>query len=65
MIRSAIAVEDEINTLRNELRAFNLTKLGDAEYNVEASMIFNNVYSSLEKVGDHIINVTEAVVGEI
>jgi len=51
--------------LRNELRAFNLTKLGDAEYNVEASMIFNNVYSSLEKVGDHIINVTEAVVGEI
>lgn len=57
--------EDEINSLRNELRNENLDKLGTDSYNVEAAMIYNNIFSSLERVGDHIINVTESIVGEI
>ena len=58
-------LEKEINNLRNKFRAENLSMLGNEEYNVNSAMVYNNIYSALEKVGDHIINVTEAIVGEI
>ena len=58
-------LEDKINQFRNQLREENLTHLGQEDYQVEAAMIYNNLFSSLERVGDHIINVTEALVGEI
>ncbi|CAA6799338.1 MAG: Sodium-dependent phosphate transporter [uncultured Aureispira sp.] len=62
---SARAIENQINALRNKLKMKNLDRLGDEEYKIEAAMIYNNVFSSLERIGDHIINVTESVVGEI
>lgn len=61
----ALAIEKDINKLRDKLRKENLTKIGEEGYNVKSAMIYNNIYSSLEKVGDHIINVTEAITGEI
>lgn len=61
----AVDTEYDINKMRDRLRKENLTKIGEEGYNVKSAMIYNNIYSSLEKVGDHIINVTEAVVGEI
>ena len=62
----AVAVEDRINKLRNVMRRENTEAMEkDEEYNIKSAMIYNNLFSSLEKVGDHIINVTESVVGEI
>jgi len=61
----AMDLEYDINKMRDRLRKENLIKIGKEGYNVQSAMIYNNIYSSLEKVGDHIINVTEAVVGEI
>ncbi len=61
----AMELERDINKLRNKLRKNNLTNLGSDGYDVQSAMIYNNIFSSLEKVGDHIINVTEAVVGEV
>lgn len=57
--------EVAINTLRSELRESNLQKLGDEDYNINSAMVYNNVFTSFEKIGDHIMNVTESVVGEI
>lgn len=62
---NARALEQKIDTMRNELRSQNLERLGDDDYQVKAAMIYNNLFSSLERIGDHIINVTEAVTGEI
>lgn len=58
-------LEDEINNLRDQLRSKNLDRLGDQDYKVKGAMVYNNIFSSLERIGDHIINVTESVVGEI
>ncbi len=58
-------IEKKINKLRNEFKDEHLSNLGKPDYNVKSAMIYNNIIHSLEKVGDHIINVTEAVVGEI
>jgi len=61
---SAVEIERSINKFRDTLRKGNVTNLGSAGYDMQSAMIYNNIFSSLEKVGDHIINVTEAVVGE-
>ncbi|MEM8907048.1 MAG: Na/Pi cotransporter family protein [Bacteroidota bacterium] len=63
--KEALQVEAEIDTFRDHLRELNQSRLGEMEYNVKSSMVFNTIFSSLEKVGNHIVNVTEAVVGEI
>ncbi len=57
--------EDDINALRNKLRKDGTKDIHKEDYNVKSSLIYNNLYASLERVGDHIINVTEAIVGEI
>lgn len=61
----SINIEKKINKLRDKLRSENLTQLGTEGYDVQSAMIYNNIFSGLEKVGDHIINVSEAVKGEI
>jgi phosphate:Na+ symporter len=58
-------LEDVINALRDQLRSNNLDRLAEPDYKVKSAMIYNNLFSSLERIGDHIINVTESVVGEI
>lgn len=57
--------EDEINEYRNYLRKFHLESIENKDYNVKSGMVFNEMVSLTEKVGDHIINVSEAMAGEI
>lgn len=61
----AIAQEREINRYRNEMRKEHLENMQKEDYNLNSGMIYSDLFSSLEKVGDHIINVSEAVAGEI
>ena len=56
----AIEKEKEINRLRDKLREEHLTLIGEGK-NMENALIYSNIFSSLEKVGDHIINVSEHV----
>jgi phosphate:Na+ symporter len=60
----AIALEKEINKTRNKLRKKHLKNVGSDEAHLEASLIYSTIFSSLERVGDHIINVSEALTGE-
>lgn len=62
----AIAKEKEINSLRDKLRRNHLKTIeNSADFNMNSALIYSNIFSSFEKVGDHIINVSEAVAGEI
>jgi len=57
--------EREINQLRTSLKKEHHTSMKSPEYNMQSAMIYSDLFSSYEKVGDHIINVSEAVAGEI
>ena len=58
-------LEDEINVQRNSMRTYNQDNLGQVDYNVNGAMIFTNIFSSLERIGDHIVNINESAAGEI
>ena len=61
----AVKAEREINQLRNELRKSFLELTEKGEYKFQSGIMYNDLFSSCEKVGDHIINVSEAVAGDI
>ncbi len=61
----AMVAENAINKMRDKLRADNNKRIGTENYSSQTAMVYNNLFSSLEKVGDHIINVTESIIGEI
>lgn len=61
----AVKLEREINQFRNQLRKSYLENTEKGEYKFQAGIIYNDIFSSCEKIGDHIINVSEAVAGEV
>ena len=64
-LRKAVLCEEKINQKRNQLRAQHLENVERQEYNVKSGMIYSDLFSSLEKIGDHVINVSEAVAGKM
>ena len=56
--------EININNMRNKLRKSYLQKIEKGEMPIQTGMIYNNLIHSLEKIGDHIFNITEAIVGD-
>jgi phosphate:Na+ symporter len=65
IIDDAKKLELEINRKRNELRKSYLEQAEKGEYKFQPGIMYNDLFSSCEKIGDHIINVSEAVAGEI
>lgn len=60
---TALAKEENINKLRDKFRAEHLSSIEDHEFNIRSGIIYTDLIYSCEKVGDHIINVTEALIG--
>ena len=61
----AVEAEQRINFKRDQLRRSHLKSIETGGYNVKSGLIYNDLFSSCEKVGDHVINVSEAVAGEM
>ncbi len=59
----ARSIEMDINECRDRLREEHLINLEKGEYNIHIGMIYHDLVHSLEKIGDHLINVTEAIKG--
>jgi len=57
--------EKEINELRDKLRRSHLRSVERGDYNIKAGMVFSNLFASLERVGDHAINISEAMEGKM
>lgn len=57
-------IENEINETRNALRNEYLNEVSSGVYSIQSGIIYNDLFSSMEKIGDHIINVSEALASE-
>ncbi len=60
----ALYAEQEINTTRNKLKKELLEQMEAKNYDIKIGALYKDLFQSLEKVGDHIVNVTEAITGE-
>ncbi len=54
-------IESEINNYRNQLKVEHLDNLKNDVYTYDSGIIFNDLFSECEKLGDFIINVSEAL----
>ena len=53
--------EREINNLRNQLRAANVSNINDRQYEYQSGIYYMDIISTLEKAGDFIINVIDTI----
>ena len=54
-------MENEINNFRDELKMQNMQKITDKEYDYSTGVNYMDIILELEKMGDYIINVEEAI----
>ena len=59
--KTANHLEDQINELRNKLRKKHLKSVEKEEYTYLTGIIYSDLFSECEKLGDYLINITEAI----
>lgn len=57
----AYEAEEKINQFRNKLKKEHIKNVEEAKYKYQAGVIYNDLFSEAEKLGDYIINVSEAI----
>ena len=57
----AYELEEKINQFRNKLRKQHLKNVEEEKYKYQAGVIYNDLFSESEKLGDYIINVSEDI----
>jgi len=64
-IEKANEHENALNIYRKKIRKEHLVSVEKGDYNFNSATIYADLFNSIEKVGDHTINVTEGIVGEV
>ncbi len=64
-MEKAEELEQKIDAFKETLRKDYMKKVERGSYNMRSGAIYSDLFSSLEKIGDHIHNVSEALSGEI
>ena len=61
-VDAAIELEYNINRFRNKLKKEHIKKLKEKDYKYDAGVVYNDIISHCERMGDHIVNVTESII---
>ncbi len=65
-LRKAEEQEAKIDQYTDELRTRHLENIEhNEEYNIKSGLVYNDLFISCEKVGNHIINVSKALTGKV
>lgn len=54
-------IERDINKMRNKLKKMHLKGIENGELNIKSATIFSEIYTNLERAGDHIYEVNQAL----
>lgn len=57
--KASYAIENDINALRNDLKAKNADDLNEQKYPYQVSVSYMDIIGECEKIGDYVINVVE------
>ena len=63
-IRETFRIENEINQMRNQLKADNVQAVNDHEYDYAIGTLYIDIVNEMEKLGDYVVNVVEARFGK-
>lgn len=63
-LETIVSLEDEIDNLERAYQESHISRLTKGECTPEAGMIFSDIISGLERVGDHSINIAYSMLGE-
>jgi len=63
--KEVLKIEDDVNELTEKLRQNHIERLGKGECKVRSGIVFLDMISNFEKIGDHVSNVAEAVMGRL
>ncbi|MBU1535357.1 Na/Pi symporter, partial [Myxococcota bacterium] len=63
ILKKAYPMEEGINQLSKSLRKKNIERMTSNQCLVEGGLIFLNMITSLEKIGDHNVNISEEISG--
>jgi phosphate:Na+ symporter len=63
-IESARKSEKELDEFRDELKRKHIRDIEAAKYGARSGMIYIDLFSSLERIGDHAVNVSESLAHE-
>lgn len=64
-LEKAYQAEKAINKKRNELKKAHLESIEKGEYKYESGMIYTDIFSAVESVGDRVMSISEASTGKI
>ena len=63
-IRDTYRIENDINQLRQRLKADNVRAVNNKEYDYAIGTMFNDIINECEKLGDYVVNVVQARFGK-
>ncbi|KZZ86334.1 Na/Pi cotransporter family protein [Bacillus sp. SJS] len=58
-----LEAEDRIDRMERTLRKKHIIRMNNGECSAQAGMVYVDIVSNLERIGDHCVNVAEAVLG--
>jgi phosphate:Na+ symporter len=61
--KAALVNENNLNRMQLEFRRSHVKRMGDGVCSAEAGLIFCDLVDNVEKIGDHLTNIAQAVIG--
>nr|WP_191992083.1 Na/Pi cotransporter family protein [Peribacillus tepidiphilus] len=64
LAKQVVEKEEEIDRMERSLRKKHILRLSEGQCSAQAGIVFVDIISNLERIGDHAVNIAEAVIGE-
>jgi len=61
--RAALGNEDRLNEMQMEFRRSHVGRMSEGKCTAEAGLVFIDLVDNVEKIGDHLTNIAQAIIG--